>query len=181
MNFVEGKQSKEQAGAIRSQPSLPSNYPKMPTKQVTYRNDKVVVVRVYVEKPRKKRSSSSIQHQYYDHIHHRIRDEVGHGATNMRCGRRAELLRYSHLLRESARGALSAPSFSKWVTNNNHQPPTQIAPSNMKKPTFFGSWKLLIPRFLRSWSIAKNKEKKTKHTGGDILGNGMKIICCYRS
>jgi len=68
-----------------------------------------VVVRVYVEKPRKKRSSS-----------------IRHGPITMVSGRREGLLRYSHLLRQSARGALSAPSFSKWVTNNNLHPPTQV-------------------------------------------------------
>ncbi|XP_047181654.1 uncharacterized protein LOC124848083 [Vigna umbellata] len=150
----------------------------MPTKQVSFCNDKKVVVRVYVEKPRKKRSSS-IQHQYQIH-----------GPISMGCGRRARLLSYSHLLRESARGALSAPSFSKWVTNTNLQPPTQgrflvlqITPSNMKKPTCFGSctWKLLIPRFLRSCSKAKKKENKKKHMGADFSGNGMRMICCYRS
>ncbi|BAT75792.1 hypothetical protein VIGAN_01371200 [Vigna angularis var. angularis] len=150
----------------------------MPTKQVSFCNDKKVVVRVYVEKPRKKRSSS-IQHQYQIH-----------GPISMGCGRRAGLLSYSHLLRESARGALSAPSFSKWVTNTNLQPPTQgrflvlqITPSNMKKPTCFGSctWKLLIPRFLRSCSKAKKKENKKKHMGADFSGNGMRMICCYRS
>jgi len=71
-----------------------------------------VVVRVYVEKPRKK-NSSSIQHQL-------------HGPISMGCGRRAGLLSYSHLLRQSAKEALSAPSFSKWVTNNNLHPPTQV-------------------------------------------------------
>lgn len=178
-------------------------------------------MRVYVEKPRKKRSSS-IQHQ------HKI-----DGPISMGCGRRAGLLSYSHLLRQSARGALSAPSFSKWVTNTNLHPPTQvhihsllsssqvyervhtiflliildlfpifiydvsefiitlqgrflvlqIAPSNMKKPTCFGSctWKLLIPRFLRSCSKAKKKENKKKHMGTHFSGNGMRMICCYRS
>ncbi|ESW27709.1 hypothetical protein PHAVU_003G225300 [Phaseolus vulgaris] len=140
----------------------------MPTKQVSYCSDKKVVVRLYVEKPRKK-NSSSIQHQL-------------HGPISMGCGRRAGLLSYSHLLRQSAKEALSAPSFSKWVTNNNLHPPTQITPSNMKRPTWLGScsWKLLIPRFLRSWSKAKNKKNK-KQNCGDFSGNGMKTICCYRS
>ncbi|XP_047176680.1 uncharacterized protein LOC124843887 [Vigna umbellata] len=123
----------------------------MPTKQVSFCNDKKVVVRVYVEKPRKKRSSS-IQHQYQIH-----------GPISMGCGRRARLLSYSHLLRESARGALSAPSFSKWVTNTNLQPPTQgrflvlqITPSNMKKPTCFGSctWKTTDSEVLILWNDA---------------------------
>nr|KYP51499.1 hypothetical protein KK1_026659 [Cajanus cajan] len=90
---------------------------------------------------------------------------------------------YSHLLRESTRGASSTPSFSKRVANNNLHPPTQIAPSNMKKPgyggktTCFGNWKLLIPRFLiRSWSKAQNKEKKKKQTGGGLSGNGTKML-----
>ncbi|KAG5028375.1 hypothetical protein AAZX31_05G064100 [Glycine max] len=129
----------------------------MPTKQVTYRNDKVVLVKVYVEKPRKKSSSSIQHHHLHYHIHHTIRQEVVHGSGSKGSyGRRAGLLMYSHLLRESARGASSTPSFSKWVANNNFQPPTQITPSNKKKPeyreksTCFGSLKLLIPRFLRS-------------------------------
>ncbi|XP_027921667.1 uncharacterized protein LOC114179508 isoform X1 [Vigna unguiculata] len=151
----------------------------MATKQVSLCSDKKVVVRVYVEKKPRKKGSSSIQHQ------HQL-----HGPISMGCGRRAGLLSYSHLLRQSAKGALSAPSFSKWVANNNLQPPTQgrflvlqIAPSNMKKATWFGScsWKLLIPRFLRSWSKGKKKENKKKHMGADFSGNGMRMICCYRS
>jgi len=77
-----------------------------------------VVVRVYVEKKPRKKGSSSIQHQ------HQL-----HGPISMGCGRRAGLLSYSHLLRQSAKGALSAPSFSKWVANNNLQPPTQVTHS----------------------------------------------------
>ncbi|KAK7386289.1 hypothetical protein VNO78_26418 [Psophocarpus tetragonolobus] len=142
----------------------------MPMKQVTYRNDKAVIVRVYVEKNRNKRSSST----------HRLRQkEVLHG-----CGRRAGLLTYSHLLRQSARRAPSPPSFSNWVSNH---PSTQIAPSNKKKPeyrgkpTCFGSLKLLIPRFLRSWSKDQNKEKKKKQKmGGGFAGNGMKMLQVWK-
>jgi len=55
-----------------------------------------------------------------------------------------------------------------------------MATPNMKKPTWFGSctWKLLIPRFLRSWSKGKNKKKLNY---GGFSGNGMKMICCYSS
>ncbi|RDX76758.1 hypothetical protein CR513_43203, partial [Mucuna pruriens] len=151
----------------------------MPTKQVTYRNDKTVLVRVYVEKPRKKKSSSIQHHHLYYHIHHTVRQEVVHRKGY---DRRAGLLMYSHLLRESARGASSTPSFNNWVANNNLHPPTQIGPSNKKKaeyggkPTCFGSWKLLIPRFLRSWSKAQEKEKKKKQMRGGLPGNGMKML-----
>ncbi|KAG4933239.1 hypothetical protein JHK87_047241 [Glycine soja] len=151
--------------------------------RVTYCNDKAVLVRVYVEKPRKK-SSSSIQHQHlHYHIRHTIRQEVVLGSGSKGSyARRAGLLMYSHLLRESAKGALSTPSFSKLVANNNLQPPTQITPSNKKKPVYrekptcFGSLKLLIPRFLRSWSKAKNKEKNKKPMHGGFSGNGMKML-----
>ncbi|KAL2322984.1 hypothetical protein Fmac_027363 [Flemingia macrophylla] len=143
----------------------------MPTKQVSYRNDKTVLVRVYVEKPRKNRSSSSsIHHQH--HIHHRVRREVVHHGSGIKGhDRRAWLLMYSRLLRESARGTSSKPSFSDLLANN---PPSQIVPSNKErsghgeKTSCFGNWKLLIPRFLisSSWSKAKDKEKNKKQKRG---------------
>ncbi|TKY55509.1 hypothetical protein E2542_SST19924 [Spatholobus suberectus] len=158
----------------------------MPTKQVTYRNDKAVLVRVYVEKPRKKRSL--IQHQHHHlhyHIHHKVRQEVvHHGSGSKGYDRRAGLLMYSHLLRESERGASSTPSFSKWVANNNLQPPTrpfhQEKAGHGGKPTCFGSWKLLIPRFLRSWSKAQNKEKKKKQKREGFSGNEVKMLQVWR-
>ncbi|KAK7262183.1 hypothetical protein RJT34_29745 [Clitoria ternatea] len=150
----------------------------MATKQITYRNDKAVVVRVYVEKPRKKRSSSNHIHHHHQHHHHHhlhhyhihqgVREGVVHGSASKGYDRRAGLLKYSHLLRESARGTIST------------QVPL-IAPSNNKKPDVgksacFGNWKLLIPSFLRSRSKAPKKEKKKKQMLGGVLEDGMKIL-----
>ncbi|KAK7330830.1 hypothetical protein VNO77_25034 [Canavalia gladiata] len=158
----------------------------MPTKQVTYRNDKAVVVRVYVEKPRKKRSTSIQQHRHHHHLHyhirHTVRQEVVHASTSKGFDRKAWLLMYSHLLRESTRGASPTPLLSKWCPNNNLQPPPQIALSNKKraecagKVACFGSWKLLIPSFLRSFSKAQKSEKNKKQVHGGFSGNRIKIL-----
>lgn len=79
-----------------------------------------MLVRVYVEKPRKK-SSSSVQHHHHHHyhIHQTLRQEVVHVPPRQGYDRRAGLLAYSHLLRQSARGASSTPLLSKWFANNN--------------------------------------------------------------
>lgn len=161
----------------------------MPTKQVSYRKDKAVLVKVYVEKPKKKRSSSSIQqhhhHHHHYHIHHTVKqqDIDGSASTSSSKGydRRSGLLMYSRLLRNSTKGegASSMPLLPKDSANNNIQTPIAQMSSIKKKPKHagtpgcFGNWKLLIPRFLRSWSNDPKKEKKKKK---GISGNGFKKL-----
>ncbi|KAJ1415054.1 hypothetical protein SESBI_18416 [Sesbania bispinosa] len=151
----------------------------MPTKQVTYRNDKAVVVSVYVEKPREKRPSSIQLHNHHYHVHHTDRKEVIPGSASKGYDRRSGLLKYSHFLRESAKGASSTPLLTKCSTNN-FQPPIQMVPlrkpKNAERPASLGNWKLLIPSFLRSWLNAQKMEKKKKRMRGGFLGNGLKKL-----
>lgn len=165
-------------------------------------------MRVYVEKPREKRSSSSIQHhQHHYHIHHTV--VHGSAATSSSSSsskgydRRSGLLRYSRLLRDSARGsASSTPSqvgtinivdnlidiyvllklmnyrFDFFLTIDYllQMASFKKKPEYAGRPAWFGNWRLLIPSFLRSWSNAQKEEKKKKQTHGGFLGNGIKKL-----
>ncbi|XP_057420379.1 uncharacterized protein LOC130714497 isoform X2 [Lotus japonicus] len=158
----------------------------MPTKQVVYRRDRAVLLRVYVEKPRKKKPPP-IQHQHHHHhhyhIHHTVRKEEIHGSGSKGSyDRRSGLLKYSRLLRESARGASSTPLPSKGSTTKNLQPPTLMAPFKKKQPKYaerpacFGDWKLLIPSCLRQMLSAPKKGQKKKKMHGGFSGNLMKKL-----
>ncbi|XP_004509032.1 uncharacterized protein [Cicer arietinum] len=160
----------------------------MPTKQVSYRNDKEVLVKVYVEKGREKRLSSIQQHHHHYHIyHHKVTQEVVDGSTssssNKGYDRRSSLLMYSRHLRNSARGgASSMPLLPKYSTNNNLQSSTKMNSFEKKQkhggtPVCFGNWKLVIPSILRSWSNDQKKEKKKKQVNS---GNGFKKLQVVR-
>ncbi|KAI4327193.1 hypothetical protein L6164_019683 [Bauhinia variegata] len=140
----------------------------MPTQNVTCCKDKVVLVRVYVEKPRKKRESSNHHHHHHHyHFHQTFRREVVQGTAGKGYDRKAELLRYSQRLRQSARSAPSIPLLSnKQIPNNNRQlikiVPSQRKPKTSEKPSCFGNWKLTIPSFLRSLTSTKSKKKRKR-------------------
>ncbi|XP_054775936.1 uncharacterized protein LOC129284469 [Prosopis cineraria] len=140
----------------------------MPTQQVICRKGKAVLVRVYVEKPRKMVVPSN--HLYHHHHYHHYHVVHHNGSPRQGYDRKAELLRYSQFLRNSARKAPSTTLLPfKQISNNvNEQPSTRVVPSMRKQMhegnfySCFGNWKLLIPSFLRSRTSSepKNREKK---------------------
>ncbi|KAF7828485.1 myotubularin-related protein [Senna tora] len=151
----------------------------MPTQQVICRRGKTVVVRVYVEKPRKKSVPSNHHHHHHYRIHRTFRGEVvnDHGTAKKGYDRRAELLMYMQFLRNSAR---STPLLSNQLSNNfNGKPTTRVVPSQ-KKPKYegkhacFGNWELLIPSCLRSYTSMSDKpeeKKKKKQMHGGLSVN----------
>ncbi|XP_028762632.1 uncharacterized protein LOC114721023 [Neltuma alba] len=163
----------------------------MPTQQVICRKGKAVLVRVYVEKPRKTTAPLNhhlLHHHHYYHLHHHY--HVAHHNGHVRQGydRRAELLRYSQFLRNSVRKEQSTTLLpSKQISDNvNEKPSTQVVPSKRKQMHegnsygCFGNWKLLIPGFLRSRTSAKpkNRKKKQEMQNGlslSQIANAMKI------
>ncbi|KAG6635867.1 hypothetical protein CIPAW_11G072700 [Carya illinoinensis] len=78
----------------------------MPTKTLTYSKEKSVLLKVYVEHPRKKRVSQGPHHHHHHHNHHlhqTIRREVilynvNAGASSKGYDGRAQLLQYSRQL-----------------------------------------------------------------------------------
>ncbi|KAI9088917.1 hypothetical protein K1719_029196 [Acacia pycnantha] len=143
----------------------------MPTQQVICRKGKAVLVRVYVEKPRKTTVPSNHVHHHHHHHHH-----VFHHNGSLRQGydRKSELLRYSQFLRNSVRKEPSTTLLpSKQISDNvNGKPSTRVVSSKRKQMHegnlygCFGNWKLLIPSFLRSNAKSKNRKKKKEMQKG---------------
>ncbi|KAK9274432.1 hypothetical protein L1049_021679 [Liquidambar formosana] len=143
----------------------------MPTKMATFCREKVVLVTVYVERPRRRLSSN--HHHHHHHHHHLylpVKQEVKqhkHGVAGRGSDRRADLLRYSQHLRESARPAASStPLLPKPISSNKEQTTKKIIavrskPKHARVPTCLGNWKLVIPNFVRSME----GRKKNKNSG----------------
>ncbi|XP_018847555.2 cyclin-T1-like [Juglans regia] len=148
----------------------------MPTKTGTYSKEKSVLLKVYVEHPRKKRVSQSQHHHHHHHHHHlhqTIRREVilynVNGASTKGYDRRAQLLQYSRQLRLSARSASKSP-FESSSSSGNHKPTSQSTvavprkSSKSKHPKTpgcsFGNWKILLPSFFRSLTGSKGKKER---------------------
>ncbi|KAA8525980.1 hypothetical protein F0562_007920 [Nyssa sinensis] len=153
----------------------------MQTRMATCCKEKAVLVAVYVERPRKRRVSSN----HYHHLHlHQPKHGVNGGGYN----RRAELLDYSHRLRESARSGASLPSHPKPVSSNQ-QPLIQIfaaesKPKHAKVPSCLGKWKLMIPSFFGAMTISQakkeRKKKKKKNSGSNTIKMKAAIIKSYQ-
>ncbi|XP_057977238.1 uncharacterized protein LOC131164226 [Malania oleifera] len=112
--------------------------------------EKVVVVSVYVEKERRRWVSST---------HHRRRDGGG-GCRGY--NRRAELLDYSHSLRESARCAASTPQNPKFFIPQEPAAAEDITGQGKPKHTRCPKWQILIPDFLKSSTNLQAKNERRK-------------------
>ncbi|CAI9755346.1 unnamed protein product [Fraxinus pennsylvanica] len=121
--------------------------------------ERVVLVAVYVERPRRRLPSSNYHHQRHFH-------QANLAAGGRRYNRRAELLDYARDLRTSARSGASSPVHS---SSNIIQPrAVQITPTRRKTrktfaPTCLGKWKLLLPSFLTSMTASKTLKMKKKN------------------
>ncbi|OVA19813.1 hypothetical protein BVC80_1687g39 [Macleaya cordata] len=165
--------------------------------------EKAVLVTVYVERPTIRRRNSPIRknhhhcRQYQLHHHHTIkrtvivRRKINNGGAGRGGGggydRRAELLHYSHRLRESARSATSTPVHPTPVyASHTQQSLTKIESVRGNKhkysgiQTCLGKLKILIPSFLSSLASfhAKSEEKKNKkkHKGSSTTTNKITAI-----
>ncbi|KAK4262530.1 hypothetical protein QN277_028079 [Acacia crassicarpa] len=142
----------------------------MPTQQVICRKGKAVLVRVYVEKPRKMTVPSNHVHHHHHVFHH-------NGYLRQGYDRKAELLRYSQFLRNSVRKEPSTTLLpSKQISDNvKGKPSTRVVSSKRKQMHegnlygCFGNWKLLIPSFLRSNAKSKHRKKKKEMQKGSSL------------
>ncbi|KAL5748378.1 hypothetical protein ACOSP7_025415 [Xanthoceras sorbifolium] len=176
--------------------SRPPSSLNMPTKMAKYYKGKPVFISVYVEKTRRRRVSSKNQHHHHHHHHHHhllhrsinqevIHDQYKNGGSGKGCNRRAELLRYSQSLRDSAGSAASTTLLlpKPIPPPNNQQPTTSNAiavhrnRNHGRTPTCLGNWRILIPNFIRSFITPKDKKemKKRKKQSGSTT-NKMKAL-----
>lgn len=93
--------------------------------------EKVVLVSVYVERPRKRRvSSNNRHHHHHQYVHHSIKQEVTlnkHGdVAGKGYNRRAELLLYSQRLRQSGPSPESSPSEPNPISSDKQQSTTNV-------------------------------------------------------
>ncbi|KAL4587968.1 hypothetical protein LXL04_000845 [Taraxacum kok-saghyz] len=124
--------------------------------------EKHVHVAVYVEKPIKRRPSKNNNKNH----HHRIRQQKIIGNYN----RRAELLRYSHHLRESAKSTKTSsspdPLKSLAVSITEQLPPPLIIPSEkeekVKKHQACFEWVSLLKFNNEKKITTKGKKNMTK-------------------
>ncbi|OIS99726.1 PREDICTED: uncharacterized protein LOC109231305 [Nicotiana attenuata] len=130
----------------------------MPTRMVTYLRERTVYVSVLVEGPRRKRSSSSNNKYHHQHLH--IRQVANGGGYN----RKAQLLDYSRNLRATARSQPSTPLVPQPIQRQNSQiVAVKNKPRYVSLPTCMGSWKFVMPRFLRTFMPQNKKSKKKKN------------------
>ncbi|KAI8523763.1 hypothetical protein RHMOL_Rhmol13G0097400 [Rhododendron molle] len=143
--------------------------------KVTIFRERVVLVAVYVETPKRRRFSSN---------NHRRRH---HYRASNGTNRRADLLDYSRRLRESGRSRSSNPLLlhpkPESSPSNNQHPLKQIIPlqGNSKQertPTCLGNCKTEIPSFLRSLvsQCKPGLKAKKKKGASETTAAQMKII-----
>ncbi|CAI9784451.1 unnamed protein product [Fraxinus pennsylvanica] len=121
--------------------------------------ERVVLVAVYVARPRRRLPSSNYHNQQHF-------PQANCAAGGRRYNMRAELLDYARDLRTSARPGGSSPVH---LSSQIIQPrAVQITPAQRKirkttVPTCLGNWKLLLPRFLTSIPASKTLKMKKKN------------------
>ncbi|KAL8088927.1 hypothetical protein AgCh_038626 [Apium graveolens] len=159
----------------------------MPTKMVTGgKNQKSVLVAVFVERPRKRRllPSNGGPEKHYHHHHHHHHHLHLHQAHNKggSSNRRAELLDYSRRLRDSAPNTpkhhhQTKPAAS--VSSIIQQPINQIMAAQSKRkhekaPGCMGNWR----SFLKSLTMPSKgkKKKKTNSTSTNFTATKAKVI-----
>ncbi|KAM6557348.1 hypothetical protein CsatB_004367 [Cannabis sativa] len=144
-------------------------------REATIRKGNAVIVTRYVEKPRRiVANHHHHHHHHHHHVHHTIKRAVihcGHGAKGKRfINRRAELLQYSHRLRQSAR----LPALPTTSSANKHKSPQTKAVNTQRKPkdgvasTCFGNCKLMIPNIFKLLSFQTKKASAKKKTSNKI-------------
>ncbi|KAK1356467.1 hypothetical protein POM88_049723 [Heracleum sosnowskyi] len=157
----------------------------MPSKMVTgSKNEKSVLVAVFVERPRKRGLLSSNggagKHYHHHHHHHHLhlhQSRKQGGSSN----RRAELLDYSRRLRNSAENTPKHHHQTKpaSVASIIQQPINEIMAAQSKRkheksPACMGNW----TSFLKSLTMPSKgkKKKKTNSTSTNFTATKAKVI-----
>ncbi|WOG87062.1 hypothetical protein DCAR_0206282 [Daucus carota subsp. sativus] len=145
------------------------------------KNQKSVLVAVFVERPRKRGLLASNNHHHHHHHHHHhlhLHQSHKHGGGS---NRKADLLDYSRRLRDSAPNTpnrhhhQNKPSS---VSSIIQQPINQIMAAQSKRkhqkaPSCMGNWK----GFLKSLtSPSKGKKRKTNSTGTNFAATKAKVV-----
>ncbi|KAJ8556471.1 hypothetical protein K7X08_032223 [Anisodus acutangulus] len=131
----------------------------MPTRMVTYLRERTVYVAVLVEGPRRRSSTTNSKFHHHHHQHLHVRHVANGGGYN----RKAQLLEYSRNIRASDRPKPSTPLVPKPVQRQNSQiVAVKNKPKHVTLPTCMGNWKVVMPRFLRSFMSQNKKSKKKK-------------------
>ncbi|KAJ4712628.1 cyclin-T1-like [Melia azedarach] len=148
--------------------------------------EKGVLITMYEEKPRRRRVPPN-QHQHHHHYlhHHHHHYHYLHNASasaGKEYNRRAELLRYSERLRETARSAPSTPLLQpKPAPPNNQQPATKTIEalrrqSSARTPNCLGNCKILIPCFIRPLTSPQGKRERKKKKQSSSTSNKVKAF-----
>ncbi|XP_062026271.1 uncharacterized protein LOC133742600 [Rosa rugosa] len=153
----------------------------MPTKKVTCPKSKPVLLTVYVERPKRRPSSSTHPHQHHPYIQHTIKREVihyRHGAGGQGyISRRAELLQFSQRLRLSARS--TAPASKPYYQNHTKSPAAKIVavrrkPKNSDQaPSCFGN-RIFPSIFGLCTNFQAKKERMTTKKRSGTTSNKIK-------